>query len=58
MNPSKSDQENINGNQIMIYLYFLIYYTVYQEILDKLTIEMDNLKIILLKMTYNVKRID
>ena len=30
----------------------------YQKILDKLTIEIDKLKIILLKMTNNVKRID
>ena len=30
----------------------------YQEILDKLTLEIDNLKIILLKMTNSVKRID
>ena len=30
----------------------------YQVIIDKLTVEIDNLKIILLKMTNNVKRID
>ena len=30
----------------------------YREILDKLTIEIDNLKIILSKMTFNVKRND
>ena len=30
----------------------------YQEILDELTVEIDNLKIMLLKMTNNVKRTD
>ena len=76
MNPSKSDEENINcklDNDISIQIHtqtevknqlrnllnnMKIEYCKYQEILDKLTIEIDKLNIILLKMTNNVKRID
>ena len=76
MNPSKSDEENINGkldNDISLQIYtqtevkkqlrnllnnMKIENCKYQEILDKLTVEIDNLWIILLKMTNNVNRID
>ena len=76
MNPSKSDNRNINGkldHDISIQLYTQTEIQTqlrnlldnmknenckYQEILDKLTLEIDNLKIILLKMTNSVKRID
>ena len=76
MNPSKSDEENINGkldNDISIQIYtqtevqnqlrnlldnMKIENCKYQEILDKLILEIDNLKIILLKMTNSEKRID